>query len=65
MMFFNMMEVCVRVGRRFFECVEREFKPLSDQTKDYKICICCFYATHAALRRNIKAMLAGNQDNMP
>ena len=45
--------------------VDREFKSLSDQTKDYNICICCFYAKHAALRINIKAMLAGNQDNMP
>jgi hypothetical protein len=49
----------------FSSAVDREFKPLSDQTKDYKICICCFYAAHAALRRNSKAMLAGHQDNMP
>ena len=30
--------------------VDRGFEPLSGQTKDYKICICCFSAKHAALR---------------
>jgi hypothetical protein len=32
--------------------VDRGFDPRSGQTKDYKICICCFSAKHAALRRN-------------
>jgi hypothetical protein len=32
--------------------VDRGFGPRSGQTKDYKICICCFSAKHAALRRN-------------
>jgi 3-mercaptopyruvate sulfurtransferase SseA len=29
--------------------VDREFKPWSGQTKDYKIGICCFSAKHAAV----------------
>jgi hypothetical protein len=29
--------------------LERAFEPLSGQTKDYKIGICCFSAKHAAL----------------
>jgi len=28
--------------------VDRGFEPRSDQTKDYKISICCFPAKHAA-----------------
>ena len=44
--------------------VDRGFEPRSGQTKDYKIGICCFSATHAALRRNIKYWLAWNQDNV-
>ena len=31
--------------------VDRGFEPRSNQTKDYKIGICCFSAKHAALRR--------------
>jgi hypothetical protein len=31
--------------------VDRWFDPSLGQTKDYKIGICCFSATHAALRR--------------
>ena len=30
--------------------VDRGFEPLSDQTKDYIIGICCFSAKHAALK---------------
>ena len=41
--------------------VDRRFKPWSDQTKDYKIGICCFSAKHAALRRKIKDWLSLNQ----
>ena len=43
--------------------VDREFEPRSFQTKDYKICISCFSAKHAALRRKSKYWLARNQDN--
>ena len=39
--------------------VDRGFEPRSDQTKDYKIGICCFSGKHAALRRKSK-----NQDNV-
>jgi hypothetical protein len=34
--------------------VDRRFEPLSDQTKYYKIGICCFSAKYAALRRKSK-----------
>jgi hypothetical protein len=34
--------------------VDRGFEPRSGQTKDYKIGICCFSATHAALGRKNK-----------
>ena len=44
--------------------VDRGFEPRSDQTKDYKIGICCLSAKHAALKRNAKDWLAQNQDNM-
>jgi hypothetical protein len=44
--------------------VDRGFEPLSGQIKDYKICICCFSAKHAALRRKSKDWLARNQDNV-
>ena len=42
--------------------LDHGFKPLSGQTKDYKIG--CFSAKHAALRRKSKDWLARNQDNM-
>lgn len=29
-------------GYHTLSAVDREFKPLSGQTKDYKMCICCF-----------------------
>ena len=44
--------------------VDRGFEPRSGQTKDYKICICCFSAKHAALRRKSQDWLAWNQNNM-
>ena len=34
------------------------------QTKDYKIGICCFSAKHAALRRKSKDWLARNHNNV-
>ena len=45
--------------------VGRGFEPLSGQTKDYKIGICCFSAKHAALRIKSKDWLARNKDNVP
>ena len=44
--------------------VECGLKTRSDQTKDYKIGICCLSAKHAALRRNSKDWLARNQNNV-
>jgi hypothetical protein len=44
--------------------VDRRFEPLSRQTKDYKIGICCFSAKHAALGRKRKDWLAQNQNNV-
>jgi hypothetical protein len=43
--------------------IDRSFEPRSDQTKDYKIGICCFSTKHAALRRKSKVWLARNQAN--
>jgi hypothetical protein len=44
--------------------VDRGFEPLSGQTKNYKIGICCFSAKYVALRRKTKDWLARNQDNV-
>jgi hypothetical protein len=44
--------------------VDRGFEPQLGQTKEYKICICCFSAKHAALRRKSKDWLARNQNNV-
>jgi hypothetical protein len=44
--------------------VDCEFEPRSGQTKENKIGICCFSATHAALRRKSKDWLAWNQSNV-
>ena len=44
--------------------VDRGFEHWSDQSKDYKIGICCFSAKHAALRSKSKDWLARNQDNV-
>jgi len=44
--------------------VDRGFEPRSGQTKDYKIGMCCFSATHAALRRKSKDWLTRNQNNV-
>jgi len=44
--------------------VDHRLLPLSGQTKDYEIGICCFSAKHAALRRKSKDWLPQNQDNV-
>jgi hypothetical protein len=44
--------------------VDRGFEHRSDQTKDYKIVICCFSGKHATLRRRSKDWLARNQNNV-
>ena len=40
------------------------FEPRCDQTKDYKIGICCFSAKHAALRSKSKDWLVRNRNNV-
>ena len=42
--------------------VDCGFKPLSGQTKDFEIGICCFSANHATLRSKSKDWLALNAD---
>ena len=42
----------------------RRFQPTSDQSKEYKIDICCFSAQHAAIRRKSQDWLARNLDNV-
>ena len=44
--------------------LDREFKPWSSQTKDYKIGICGFFVKHAALRSKSKDWLVRNQNNV-
>ena len=44
--------------------VDRGFELRSIQTKDYKICICCFSSKHAALRSKSKDGLARNENNV-
>ena len=54
----------VLVSMLTISVVDCEFVPQSDQTKDYKIGICCFSTKHAALRRKSKDGLSPNQDNV-
>jgi hypothetical protein len=54
----------VKVRLLTSSAVDRGFEPRSVQTKDFKIGICCFSATNAALRRNSKDWLAWNQNNV-
>ena len=44
--------------------VDCGFEPRPVLIKDYEICICCFSAKQAALRRKSKDSLARNQDNV-
>jgi hypothetical protein len=44
--------------------VTDELMPVSGQTRDYKISICCFSAKNAALRSKNKMWLARNQNNV-
>ena len=65
--YFSMLAMSV-VDRRFsmlvMSVVDRRCEAQSDQTKDYKIGICCLSAEHAALRRKSKGLLAPNQDKV-
>ena len=44
--------------------VDSGFESRSDETKDYKISICCLSTKDAALRRKGKDGLARHQDNV-
>ena len=50
----------VMVGVLASSAVDYRFKSLLGQTKDYKICIYCVSAKHAALRKKSKDWLAWN-----
>jgi len=53
------------VGMLASSVVDRGFEFRSDQTKDYKIGMCCFSANHAALKRKSTTdRLAQKQDNV-
>jgi hypothetical protein len=54
----------VMVGMLTSTVVYRGFRPWSDQTKDYKMGICCFFAKQVALRKKGKDWLAQNRDNV-
>jgi hypothetical protein len=45
----------VKVSVLALTAVDRGIEPLSGQTKDYKIGICCFSAKHATLRRKTRS----------
>ena len=47
-----------------FSVEDHEFESRSGQTKDYKICISCFSAKHAALRSKSNDWLPRNQNNV-
>ena len=54
----------VMVSVLAWSVVDRGFEPWSGQAKDFKIGICCFSATHAALRRKSKDWLTRNENNV-
>ena len=47
-----------------WSAIDLGFEPRSRQTKDYIICICCFSAMNALLRRKSKDGLAQNKNNI-
>ena len=59
----NFYCICgVMVSMLVLSAVDRGFQPRSGQTKDYNIGICCFSASHSALRRKNKDWLGWNRD---
>jgi hypothetical protein len=59
----------IKIGNRIgsvlaSSAIDCGYEPLSCQTKDYKIGICCFSSKNAALRRNSRDWLAQNQNNV-
>ena len=51
----------VMVSVLTLSAVDRGFKPLSGQTKDYKSCVCCFSVKHAVFRGESKDWFSRNQ----
>jgi hypothetical protein len=43
---------------------DHELNPWYDQTKNYKIDICCFFAKHETIRSKSNKLLAGKQDKV-
>ena len=58
------VETNVMVSMLASAVVYRGFKLRSGQAKDYAICMCCFFAKHAALSRKSKDWLARNRDKV-
>jgi hypothetical protein len=54
----------VMISRLASRALDRGLESQSGQTKDYQICICCFSAKLAAVRRKSKTGLARNQDDV-
>ena len=54
----------VMVSVHVSSAVDHGFEPQLGQIKDYKICICCFSAKHAAFRKQCKHWFARNQNNV-
>ena len=60
-----MYHICgVMVSVLASSVIDRRFEPLSGQTKDFNVGICCFSAKHTALRRKSKDWLPWNQDDV-
>ena len=55
-------EICFGNNFGFYMKYIKNQTNVSGQIKDYNICICCFTAKQAALRRKSKDRLAQNQD---
>ena len=54
----------VMVRMLAFSVIDCGLQSWANQSKDYKIDICCFSAGHAALRSHSNDWLAQNQDNV-
>jgi len=50
--FYRIGDTCIMNSVLALSAVDRGFEPRSDQTKDYKISICCFSEKHSGERAN-------------
>ena len=76
--FVHFVSICLFVGPKLYpnridgvmarrarlECGRLWIRVSSNQTKDYRIGMCCFCTKHAALRSKNKYWLARNEDNV-